>query len=220
MNDKEMTTEEFEAGLRTLTPEQLQEVQREFDLAEGIDADSLNELEVKSEMKRLTKPQPILSGRQEHFLTELIKAKANPEKALAWIKQNENAAIDYEDTSAELVVQNQRLKPDKFYSEIATKKVKDSYLNNLISREQLPLDLIEKLYHLPDKQSAIGSLASYRKQVADSIKDEANAYLLAQSQDQFLPIVLRRKIAGISARNLGEAKLKTASAITNWKQRQ
>jgi len=216
MTEDIMSAEEFEAGLRTLTPEQLQEVQRQFDEAEGKETE---DSELRKATKEFEKPETIpLSGYQEDFMFELIKARASPDKAKTFVL--ENPALDYEDIDVKRLIESQRLLPTKIYREKVVERLKNDFVNKTMEDPSVPTNVIEQMHHARTKAEAQKILRSYEQQLIDDEQDRANFHINQQYEAvKTLSLELARRIASIRAKTLPEAKSKVEQAIRNYQAR-
>jgi len=177
-----------------------------------------NSMEVDSVMKELTaNPEVALTNTERSTLDGLVKSGADGNKAMAWIVTLRGSGIDSADFNPREAVEGQYLRPDAVYQEQAAKRLKDSFVNSAIA-DDLPIDLIKEMNHCQTKQQASEVLRGYREELITTAKDKANRYLLEQSQSFDLPMRLRSKISGVSARNLEEAKAKVDKLIKNYKE--
>ncbi len=169
--------------------------------------------EVASRIKELSKPSPYLTTPQKNFLFELIKAGGEPEKSSEFVSSHD--CIDLEPRA---IIQSQKLFSNAELKQEAEKQLKNEYLNDVIS-DKLPTSLIEQLYHCKSRGEAQGMISEFGKEQIAERKDQANAFILQESQAVGLTLDLKRQIAGVRADNLEDAKEQVKSLIANYTRR-
>lgn len=176
-------------------------------------------LEIASKVKELTSQKiGVLTNLEKTTIDNLVRGGATPEKATQWVLDQRNIGLDVSDVNYAEVAKSQFLLPDSVYEEEAAKQLKNEFVNAAImDNPELPTELIEELSHARSKEGARLLLRKFEQEQKDAIKNEANAYLLEQSQSFDLPLKLRARIAGLSVRNISEARAKVDSLIRNFK---
>lgn len=170
--------------------------------------------EVEERMKELSKPSPYLTTSQKDFLYELIKGGAEPKKASMFVSSN--SCIDM--PTPREIISSQKLISDKEIREQANKELANSFVNSYLSEHpELPTDFRVELHRAASRVEAQVLLRKYELDTIAEAKDEGMRYILEQSQSFDLPIKLRRKIAGSSAKNIDEARAEVSKLIRNFR---
>ncbi len=218
---EELIDQDIRDEVANMSPRQIEgelaviktELQQEKDRATAIEEDKAVDAIWKS-----AKVGTVLSLTEEDTLDGLIKVGADPDKATKWILTLRGSGIDSTDFNPKNAVEGHRLYPDTHYREEATKQLKNDYVRGIITNNpELPIELIQELSSATTKSQAAMLFAKYGSDLKEAVIDETNAYLLEQSQSFDLPLKLRAKIAGVSARNIEYAKQKVSSLIRNFK---
>lgn len=175
--------------------------------------------EITNRARELTaKPESVLTLTGQGTLDGLIKAGSSPDKALNWLIAQRKTGLDTNDLEPREAVSSQHLLPDKVYQEEAAKQLKNEYLNKAITdNPELPTSLIEELYHCQSKASAQMLLRKYELDTIAEAKDEGMRFILEQSQSFDLPAKLRARIAGLSVKNITEARAEVSELVRNFR---
>ena len=172
-----------------------------------------DDTETAQRIKELSKPSPYLTHTQRDFLYELIKSGADPGKSSEFV-----AGHNCHDLDVREIISSQRLISDKEIREQATKELTNSFVNSYLSEHpELPTDFRVELHHARSRVEAQMLLKKYEMDTVAEAKDEGMRFILEQSQSFDLPRLLRSKIAGLSVKNITEAKAEVSELIKNFR---
>lgn len=198
--------------------EEAARLQREEE-EEELNSSSIEESrEIEDRAKELTaKPGAITTRQEQKALDGLLRFGANPDKALQWILRQRETGVNVADIEPREAVESQYLLPDAHYEREASKRLRNEFINKTIENRELPIELIKEMARSKTKGQAALLLREYNENLVENARDEGMKYILEQSQAFDLPVKLRRKIAGVQADNLEDAKNQVRELITNYR---
>lgn len=179
--------------------------------------------EITSKARELTaKPGDITTNTEQRALDNLIRAGGDGEKTRKWLIAQRQTGLDVLDIDAKQVVEGQYLMPDKvYYQQAESKLINEVALKFLETDTVLPQSQRDETFrqvsmarNLPEAKGLIKTaISEFKEKVAAEVAE----YIHSQAQDNFLPARLKYKIAGLSAKNIDEAREAVERLIRNYR---